>query len=765
MGLGKVSRGRAGRKARMNHRIKSKLALLFTIIVLALIGVDIRLAYINKTNGDKYTKKVLAQQDTASTLLPYKRGDILDRNGTILATSEKVYNLILDPKVLLQSADEDPKKDCVAPTIQALAECFEDLNEADLRKTLSEKKDSSYVPLIKQLSKDQISGFLDRMEDDKTGGRIKGVWFEDSYIRRYPNNSLACSVVGYTVTGNQGQTGIEEEYSSILNGVNGRSYNYLNEDLEQAKNVKAPTDGNSVVSTLDVTLQGIAEKYIQKFKEDYTNKYAEGPAAKNIAVLMMNPQNGEVLAMASDVAYDLNDPYDLVKNGYISQELSDSMESNPHSLVDAGYMREREYQQMQDKDELNEEKLTLFLQNQMWRNFCISDGYEPGSTVKPMTVAGAMETGVVNDSMTFLCDGGQVIAEGQKPIKCNNKQGHGIITLEGSLMFSCNDALMQIGAMEGYDTFLKYQQIFNFGLKTNIDLPGEANNASTVFTKETIGPTELATSSFGQGYNATMIQVAAAFSSVINGGYYYKPHVVKRILDPSGGTVETINPVLVKQTISSKTSAMIKQYLYHTLYGETDANGNNATGRKSRIAGYAMGGKTGTAQKIPRSENKFLVSFIGFAPVDNPQVVCYVVVDEPNADSPQTQASSVYAQEIFKNIMKEALPYLNIYATEEIPADMQAEADAEKAAQTQEGTEEGEEGTEGEEDEEPEDETEDSQEDEDGMLTDPNTGEKVKMPTAEDLEGEEDGGILDGIASPLLDNPAKTDANDENSPW
>lgn len=198
-------------------------------------------------------------------------------------------------------------------------------------------------------------------------------------------------------------------------------------------------------------------------------------------------------------------------------------------------------------------------------------------------------------------------------------------------MFSCNDALMQMGAMIGYDNFLKYQQIFNFGLKTNIDLPGETNNASTVFTKDTMGPVELATSSFGQGFNTSMIQVASAFSSVINGGYYYQPHVVKKILNAEGGTVETVNPVLVRQTISNKTSSLIRQYLYHTMYGTADANGNNPTGKKARVAGYTMGGKTGTAQKVPRSARKYLVSFIGFAPADNPQVVCYVVVDEPNA--------------------------------------------------------------------------------------------------------------------------------------
>lgn len=706
-------------QALLTNRMKRKLALVFALIVLALLGVSVRLAYINKTSGDKYTKKVLAQQDTNSTTLPYRRGDILDRNGTILATSEKVYNLILDPKVLWQNQDkEDAEKDCVEPTIKALVQYFE-LDESELRATLSEKKDSSYVILRKQLSKDEIADFKAAQEDKETENKIKGVWFEDSYIRRYPYNSLACHVIGYTVTGNQGQTGIEEEYSDTLNGINGRSYKYLNEDLEQSTSVKKAVDGNTVVSTIDATLQGIAEKYIGKFIEDYTNKSVEGPAAKNIGVLMMNPQTGEILAMAGDVDFDLNNPQDLVGNGYLTQEQVDAMS----------------------------EEEQLDAKNQMWRNFCISDGYEPGSTVKPMTVAAALELGLVNDSTTFLCDGGQVIVQGQPKIKCAKKTGHGIISLEGSLMFSCNDALMQMGAMIGYDNFLKYQQIFNFGLKTNIDLPGETNNASTVFTKDTMGPVELATSSFGQGFNTSMIQVASAFSSVINGGYYYQPHVVKKILNAEGGTVETINPVLVRQTISNKTSSMIRQYLYHTMYGTADANGNNPTGKKGRVAGYTMGGKTGTAQKVPRSARKYLVSFIGFAPADNPQVVCYVVVDEPNADSPTTQASSAFAQEIFKNIMKEAMPYLNIPRNAEIPEDMKDEVAAEEAARAEQEAEE--------------EETEEETPVEEGTLVDPNTGETVKMPTEEEVEAEGDSGPLDDYESPILPEDGSSPAETE----
>ena len=361
--------------------------------------------------------------------------------------------------------------------------------------------------------------------------------------------------------------------------------------------------------------------------------------------------------------------------------------------------------------------------NTLWRNYCVSDTYEPGSTVKPMTVAAALEAGVINENEGYFCDGSQTIIAGQKPIHCVKRSGHGMITLEGSLMFSCNDALMQMAAKMGDEIFIKYQRLFNFGLRTGIDLPGESRTDTVVYyvgddapyENLKIGPTELATCSFGQGFNVSMIQVASAFSSCINGGYYYQPHVVKKIMDSNGGTVEENEGNLLRTTISEQTSAKIKQYLYSTMYGPVDPNGNNATGKAARIPGYAMGGKTGTAQKIPRGNGNYLVSFIGYAPYDEPQVVCYVIVDEPNA---AYQPTSSFAQGIWKAVMQKTLPYLNIYETEEPPADMIDEYNATHAekAEAEEGTEE------------PTD-----QKKEEGPIIDPQTGEEVKKP---DLSGD-----------------------------
>ena len=515
-------RRRISKRKQITLKIKRKLALTFSVIVLALVGIMIRLVYINRVSGDQYTMKVLAQQDTNSITLPYKRGDIYDRNGTVLATSEKVYNLILDPGVLWEYHSDDAAKDCVEPTLQALVDYFGQ-DRAELDRIMQENADSHYVVLEKQLTKDEVEEFETAMED--SANRIEGVWLEEDYIRRYPYDTLACNVIGYTVSGNVGQYGIEQEYSETLNGENGRSYNYLNEDLEQEKSVRAATDGNSVVSTIDITLQQIVENAIAEFQEKYTDAYREGDGSKTAAAIMMDPNTGEILAMASNRVYDLNNPYDVVINGLYTEEEAENL--------------------------TEEERLNAL--NELWRNFCVSDTYEPGSTAKPITIAAALETGAVHDGDTFLCDGNQTV--GSHTIWCSKRVGHGIIDLQGSLMFSCNDALMQIAAKVGEEDFSKYQNMFNLGLRTGIDLPGEARTDSLLYYSEdtapsenlVMGSTDLATNSFGQNYNVTMIQMAAAFSACINGGYYYQPHVVKRILDSNGGTVQNIEPVVLRE--------------------------------------------------------------------------------------------------------------------------------------------------------------------------------------------------------------------------
>ena len=302
----------------------------------------------------------------------------------------------------------------------------------------------------------------------------------------------------------------------------------------------------------------------------------------------------------------------------------------------------------------------------MWSNFCVSYSYEPGSTYKPLTVAAALEENLYNDNSYFVCDGGQNVSG--VPIRCVSRYGHGSLNLQGSLMESCNDVMMQIVSKMGKETFARYQDVFNIGRKTGIDLPGETKGV--VYSVDKLGPTELATSSFGQSLTVNMVQIAGAISSVINGGNYYQPHIVKQIIDEDGNVVKNIEGTLVRKTVSSKTSELLRKYLLATV--------NDGTGDTAKIAGYTIGGKTGTAEKQPRGQGNYLVSFIGAAPMEDPEVVVYAIVDEPQVAD---QAHSTYAQEVARNVMKEIFPYLGIYPDKELLKKAKAEEEKNKASQ------------------------------------------------------------------------------------
>ncbi len=602
--------------------MQKKLLIVFSLISVALIGLIGRLMYIEYTSGAKYEKIVLSQQEYDSSTIPYRRGDIVDTKGTILATSTDVYNVILDCKVL----NNDEKK--IEPTITALVQCFPDLNADELRQLIQNEPNKQYNVLEKRLPYDQIQGFVTLQEDKKNNPDIDGVWFEKEYIRKYPYGSIGSSVIGFTTSGNVGMAGIENSYNSTLNGINGREYGYLNSDNNFEKTIKAAEDGNVVVSTIDLNIQSIVEEKVAQFQIDNANVAREGAGSKHTAVVVMNPQNGEVLAMAQYPNYDSSNPRDL--SAYYTQEQIDAMS--------------------------DDEKLDAL--NGLWQNYCLTETYEPGSTAKPFTVAAGLETGTLSGDETYLCDGSELVSG--STIHCVNRNGHGLEGIREALMNSCNDALMQMSYAIGVDNFVEYQKIFGFGQKTNIDLPGEARTDSLIYTRDSMTAVDLATNSFGQNFNTTMIQMSGAFCSLINGGYYYQPHVVKKITDEDGNTIQTMDNTLIKQTVSEATSEKIKEYLYSTV-------SEGGTGKYAKVNGYSMGGKTGTAQKIPRGQGNYLVSFIGYAPQEKPQLMVYVIVDEPNAED---EAHSSYAQGIAQEIFAETLPYLNIYPDEPMAAEM-----------------------------------------------------------------------------------------------
>ena len=415
--------------------------------------------------------------------------------------------------------------------------------------------------------------------------------------------------MGFTSSEEQGTYGVEGSYNEVLNGKTGREYGYFDANMDFQRTVKKATNGNNVVLTIDANVQRLIEKQIKKYNEDV--------GAKNISVMVMNPNNGEILAMASKNSYNLNEPRELT-----------SM-----------YTQE----QIQAMDEKTKSEALM----SMWSNFCISSAYEPGSTFKPFTVAAALDEGVVKDSDYFPCDGGLTVSGVR--IRCSNRSGHGSISLQTSLMESCNSALMAIGEKLGRANFSKYNQIFGFGQKTGIDLPGET--AGLIHKEDELNPVELATSSFGQTQTVTMVQMAAGFSSLVNGGDYYEPHIVKEVQNENGAIVKKVEPTVVKKTVSEKTSKLIRKYMKATV--------EDGTAAPAGVKGYSIGGKTGTAQKRPVTERKYLVSFLGCVPAENPEAVVYVIIDEPNVED---QAHSTYATEFASKIMKKILPFLGIYA-------------------------------------------------------------------------------------------------------
>lgn len=633
------------KRNKFSIKMQKKLVVLFGLVLLAFTGLSIRLIWLTRENGTRYQKQVLAQQQYDSITLPYRRGDIVDAKGTKLATSEKVYNLVIDAKVM--NTELNGKTPYLEPTLEALGQYF-DLDMTAIREYVATHKEASWYVPLKRLTYDEISGFQQEKSDNSN---IKGVWFEEEYKRVYPYGSLAADTIGFTSTDNQGSYGLEEYYNSVLNGINGREYGYLNDDLNLERTVKAAVDGSSVHSTIDANVQMIVEKYLAKFMEEFKDNYKPGNGAENVGCIIQWVNTGEILAMASVPTYDLNNVRD-------PQALLGSMMVEKVDTAN-GYYEIKKNGTVIDQtvlDAMSEDDLYLNLNN-LWKNYCITGTYEPGSVAKPFTVAMALEKGDITPNSTFECSGYMEI--GGYKIRCHNG-AEGTMTLEKAVAKSCNVTMMKIAQIVGADDFCEYQKVFNFGLRTNVDLAGEARTASLVYSADQMGPTDLATNSFGQNFNVTMIQMITAFSSLINGGYYYEPHLVSKITNASGATVENIEPRVLKQTVSEETSAYIRQYC--------NAVVTEGTGKTARPAGYMIGGKTGTAETIDqnthkRSKDEHVVSFMGYAPADDPQIAIYVVVDRPNVSH---QGDAKHATRLVRSILTEVLPYLNIFMTEEL---------------------------------------------------------------------------------------------------
>lgn len=658
--------GQKKRKVRKKflHRMKIKLTGVFAIVLVGFIVVLCRLVYIEQVKGEEYEMRILSQQRYDSITIPYRRGDILDRNGTELATSTKVYNLIIEPKIILAEGSkeielENGEKTTKQELVISALKTYFGLTDEEIHAAL-EDKDSLYKIMARKLSYDVVAPYNEYLET-KNGRYMVGVWLEDEYQRYYPYSTLACQVLGFTASGNVGNSGIELYYNDELNGIEGRQYGYLTNDQTLQRTIREPQNGYSVVTTLDTNIQMIVEQQIAEFMAE--------TGALNVSVLAMDPNNGEILAMANSYTFDCNQPYnkecfyyqfanpdgsysftrmvqptvETPPEGNGENAEGEPQPAEPIPTVISAPSGEELVNQMSDEEQLD-------ALNKLWRNYIISDSFEPGSTFKPFTIAAGLEEDVIHDGDSFTCDGHYTVIEDERPVNCHLLSGHGTVTVEGAIMQSCNCALMQIVQKEGATVFYKYEKAFGFGARTYVDLPGEVNTAGLFYTEEGLNPMELATTSFGQGQNVSMIQLCTGFCSLINGGNYYQPHIMKQIINENGDVITSYEPTVVRRTISEETSGLLKEYLYQAV--------ENGTGKRVRLEGYSIGGKTGTAEKLPRGNEKYVISFIGFAPVEKPKIVLYVVVDEPKeADQSHSGASSLLAHDIFQ----EVLPYMNVF--------------------------------------------------------------------------------------------------------
>jgi stage V sporulation protein D (sporulation-specific penicillin-binding protein) len=552
----------------------------FTLLTI----ITVKLVSIMTMQADDYGYRARAVQERERSIKA-KRGSIYDRNGVVLAGNQAVCSISV-----IHNQIEDPET-----VIRVLSEKLE-LPEEDVRRRVE-----------KRSVREKIKSNVDKeLADEIRAMNLAGVMIDEDYKRYYPYSTLASHVLGFTGSDNQGIVGLEVYYDDLLMGENGSINTVTNARGIEVENMAERrvegTAGQNLVTSIDINIQ----QYItQKALEVLEKKQA-----KRVCIIVMNPQNGEIYALADVPEYNLNEPFTLnyETDGTVTQDMW----------------------------------------NQMWRNYCISDTYEPGSTFKIVTATTAFEQGVLRVEDQFYCPGYHIVED--RRIRCHKVAGHGAETFREGIMNSCNPVFMQVGERIGVDGF--YDGLRKLGLfeQTGVDLPGEAN--SIFHKQEKVGPVELATMSFGQSFQITPLQLMRAASAVVNGGNLVTPHFGVYTTDENNNVTEVLKYETKTGAVSTATS--------ETMKGLLEAVVAEGTGHRAYIAGYSIGGKTATSEKLPRSENRYISSFLGFSPADNPQVMTLILIDEPQGIYYGGTIAAPVVGEIYDNI----LPYLGIYKDE-----------------------------------------------------------------------------------------------------
>ncbi|MGE4214025.1 MAG: peptidoglycan D,D-transpeptidase FtsI family protein [Anaerotignaceae bacterium] len=578
---------------------KAKLTFILFVLLAGFSGLGARVFYIKSVHGAEYETAAKTQQVSRyDSIISPNRGTITDRNNQALAVSTTVYNIVLDTRVLVQFKPEEQEK-----TIKALSDTLEGVDYATLKEyiaidpvTNKPKLDSSWKVLAKKQTR-EVKESLEAMG-------LKGVVYQKDTQRKYTSGTLAAQVIGFI---RDAMWGLEKQYNIDMSGVAGRSF-ITYDGANGAVNQDIPAeDGNTVVTTLDYTIQTYAEEAVKQSIEEYN--------PENAATIVMDPNTGEILAMAAGPSFDANNP------------------SEPLAIESQAFATMWE--------EMDSDSQYEYL-NGVWKNFNISSTFEPGSIFKPMVVAAALEEGIVKNDDTFYCGGFKQVAD--RKIHCNVRSGHGTLTVEQVLAYSCNVGMMDIAEKMGVSLFYKYQRDFGFGSLTGIDLPSEESASALMYSEERIKSTELATMSFGQSFNSTALQAVNAMAAVINGGNLMRPYIVSQVVDKNGNVVKETKPEVIRKVISQETSDIVRKDLITTV--------EIGTGKKAKIEGYTIGGKTGTAQQGIRADSKYTVSFIGFLPADNPQYIAITLIHKPETYADGVTTVSPILKALFEKIIK-----------------------------------------------------------------------------------------------------------------
>lgn len=576
--------------------VKKRIKLMMSLFLIGVMVLVVRLAWIQFVRGGEY-KKLAAEQQTRDSVISAKRGSIYDRNMKVLAQSATAERVTLNPQEIAKAKNEDK-------VVKALVSIL-GVKESSVREQIA-RIDRQSVVIAKQVEKSTADVLRQK--------GLTGIHFEEDTKRYYPYGSLAAQVIGFTGSDGQGLEGLENVLDEQLRGLDGRivaAKDVANNEMPyKYENYIEAQDGKGVVLTIDETIQRYTEKHLQQAYEE--NLLGNGGAA-----IVMNPKTGEILAMAVVPTYDLNEPR-VITDQLLIEQLDD--------LELEGEAYDKAYSAAVTK---------------MWRNKAVIDSYEPGSTFKTVVAAAALEEGVASPNDVFTCSGVRHVAN--RDIHCWHRPGHGEETFTQGLMNSCNPFVMELGSRLGADTFRRYFKAFGLSEKTGFTIPGES--AGTFHDQ--LGVVDLATSSFGQTFTVTPLQIISAVSAIVNGGNLMKPYIVKAYTDADGKITDTFEPERVRNVISEETSIQMRTMMEQVV--------SEGTGKGGYVEGFRIGGKTGTSEKLPRGNGKYIASFVGAAPAEDPEIVCLLLLDEPNAGA--TGGGAIAAPAVGR-IIEDVLPYL-----------------------------------------------------------------------------------------------------------